>query len=410
MQVPCVPSFSVGENVGKMGKLTVTRVRSLSRPGLYGDRDTLYLAIAPGASKSWIQRIAIDGKRHDIGLGGFPLVSLAEARDKAFENRKLARAGGDPLTAKRRATVPTFREAAGKIFEANRPRWRTAKVEKNWTQQLERHAFPVLGAMRVDRIGRDDVLRVLTPLWTTKPETARKLRQRIRATLRWAQAHGYVEFNVAGEGIDGALPMMPAVREHDRALPYPEIAAALETVDASGVSLAARLCLRFLVLTAARSGEARGATWDEIDAVRREWRIPARRMKAGVEHRVPLSGTALDVLERARPLRDTAGLIFPSPTRLGRPLSDMTLMKVLRTTGLAERTTVHGFCSSFRDWCADAGKSRELAEAALAHAVGGVEGAYLRSDLLERRRRLMTQWAEYLDGDDATVVQFHGGP
>ena len=386
----------------------MAKAHSLSKPGLHGDGGTLYLAVAPGGSKSWIQRLTIDGKRRDIGLGGFPLVSLAEARHKAFENRRLAWAGGDPRAAKRRARVPTFREAAERTFEANRPRWRNAKVAKNWLQQLERHAFPVLGNMGVDRIGREDVLRVLTPIWTVKPETARKLRQRIRTTLRWAEAHGYVAYNVAGEGIDGALPAMPAVREHYRALPYREVAAALETAAASRSSLAAKLCLRFLVLTAARSGEARGATWDELDLDASEWRIPANRMKAGVEHRVPLSEAALGTLEQARPLRDASGLIFPSSTKPGRTLSDMTLTKVLRATGLAERTTVHGFRSSFRDWCAETGKPRELAEAALAHTVGGVEGAYFRSDLLERRRLLMVDWARYISGDDATVVQLHG--
>ena len=391
-----------------MGRLSVAKACSLSKPGLHGDGGTLYLAVAPGGSKSWIQRLTIDGKRRDIGLGGFPLVSLAEARHRAFENRRLAWAGGDPREAKRRARVPTFREAAERTFEANRPRWRNAKVEKNWLQQLERHAFPGLGNMGVDRIGREDVLRVLTPIWTVKPETARKLRQRIRTILRWAEAHGHVAYNVAGEGIDGALPAMPAVREHYRALPYREVAAALETATASRSSLAAKLCLHFLVLTAARSGEARGATWDEIDLDASEWRIPANRMKAGVEHRVPLSEVALGTLEQARSLRDASGLIFPSPTKPGRPLSDMTLTKVLRATGLAERTTVHGFRSSFRDWCAETSKPRELAEAALAHIVGGVEGAYFRSDLLERRRRLMVDWARYISGDDATVVQLHG--
>ena len=221
-----------------MGRLTVAKARSLSKPGLHGDGGTLYLAVAPGGSKSWIQRLTIDGKRRDIGLGGFPLVSLAEARHKAFENRRLAWAGGDPRAAKRRARVPTFREAAEWTFDANRPRWRNAKVAKNWLQQLERHAFPVLGNMGVDRIGREDVLRVLTPIWTVKPETARKLRQRIRTILRWAEAHGHVAYNVAGEGIDGALPAMPAVREHYRALPYREVAAALETATASRASLA----------------------------------------------------------------------------------------------------------------------------------------------------------------------------
>ena len=390
-----------------MNRLTVGGARALTKPGMHADGGTLYLCVAPGGSKSWIQRLTIDGKRRDIGLGGFPLVSLAEAREKAFENRKLARGGGDPLAAKRRAKMPTFRDAARRTFEANRPRWRNAKVAASWMQQMERHVFPRIGDRPVDQLGRDEILSVLTPIWTSRPEVARKLRQRVRTTLSWAQAHGFIEHNVAGDAISGALPAMPAVAKHFRALPYGEIADALATVEASGASLAAKLCLRFLVLTAARSGEARGGTWAEIDMDAREWRIPGTRMKTGTDHRVPLSDAALAVLEQARPLRAESGLLFPSPLKPGHPMSDMTLTKVLRATGLADKTVVHGFRSTFRDWCADTGKPREIAEAALAHSVGGVEGAYFRSDLFERRRRLMADWAAFLAGDDAKVISLH---
>ena len=262
---------------------------------------------------------------------------------------------------------------------------------------LERHAHPVIGNMNVDRIRREDALRVLTPIWSSKPETARRLRQRIRAVLGWAWAHDYVFENVAGEGIDGALPTLPAVKAHFRALPYGEVSGALKRVEVSGASAAAKLCLRFLILTAARSGEARGAMWAEMDAEAREWRILGERMKGGGAHRVPLSDAALAVLEQARALDDGSGLIFPSPLRAGRPLSDMSLTKLLRDRGLADRATVHGFRSAFRDWCADVGAPREVAEAALAHTVGGVEGAYFRSGLLERRRALMDAWAAFLE-------------
>ena len=392
-----------------MGRLTVAMVRSLTKPGRYGDGGTLFLNIASGGSKSWIQRIAIAGKRHDIGLGGFPLVTLREAREQAFENRRLVRRGGDPLAAKRRTTAPTFREAAERTFEANRGRWRNNKTTSDWLQGMAKRVLPVLGDMRVDRIGREDVLRILTPIWTTRPEIARKLRSRIRAVLAWAQAHGHVEHNVAGEAIDGALPTMPAVKAHFRALDHRDVSEALQTIETSRASMAAKACLRFVVLTACRSGEARLATWDEVDVETGMWRVPASRMKSGAEHRVALSDAALAVLETVRPLRDRSGLVFPSPTRPGRTLSDMTLTKVLRDTGLAGRATVHGFRSSFRDWCADTGKPREIAEAALAHTVGGVEGAYFRSDLFERRRRLMDQWAQYVTGGrGAKVVRFVG--
>ena len=394
-----------------MARLTIKAIREATRPGRYGDGGTLYLNVAAGGTKSWVQRITIDGKQRDIGLGPWPVVTLAEARDLAIDNRRAVRRGVDPLADKHRAKVPTFLEAAQRTFEANRARWRNAKVAANWLQQLERHAFPKLGHRRVDAIDREAVLSVLTPIWTVKPEAARKVRQRIRATLRWAEAHGFIDHNPAGEAINGALPAQPSVREHLRALPYREVGAALATIDESAASVAAKLCLRFLVLTAARSGEARGATWSEIDMEACEWRIPGSRMKAGQDHRVPLSDAALAVLDRARDLRDGSDLIFPSPRRPGQELSDMTLTKVLRTTGFAERATVHGFRSSFRDWAAEKTSApHAVMELALAHAVGSkVEQAYARSDLLAKRRDLMRRWSDYLtDSTGRRVVQLHG--
>jgi integrase len=375
----------------------------MSTPGLHGDGDTLYLSVARRGSKSWIQRIAVNGKRRDIGLGGWPAVSLAQARQRAFANRIAVAGGRDPLAEKRLARVPTFRQAAEKTFEANRPRWRSAKVAANWMQQLERHAFGRLGDMPVDRIGREHVLSVLTPVWTTRPEAGKKLRQRIRVTLQWCMAHGYVEINVAGEAIDGALPSMAGVRQHYRALPYRDVPGALLAIGSSGASLAAKLCFRFLVLTAARSGEARGASWNEIDPETREWRIPAHRMKAGAEHRVPLSDAALAVLERTRLLRDSSSLLFPSPVKAGRQISDATLTKLLRVTGLADRATVHGFRSSFRDWASECTNApHAVMELSLAHSVGSsVEQAYARSDLFEKRRLLMEQWAAFATEPEA---------
>ena len=388
---------------GDMARLTAARVKILAKPGRHGDGDGLYLNIAPGGSKSWVQRITIEGRRRDIGLGGYPAVSLAQARRRAADNRAAVADGRDILSERRRLATPTFREAALTVHELNRPRWRSAKQTRNWIQTLERHAMPTLADIPVDRIGREEVLGVLTPIWTTRPETARRVRQRIRTVLRWSMAHGFVEHNVAGETIDGALPPMPQVKEHLRSLPYGEVAAALRTVEASGASLSARLCLRFVVLTAARSGEARGATWGELDLGAREWRILGGRMKAGMEHRVPLSDAALTVLERARPLRDDSDLVFPSPVASGRPLSDMTLTKVLRTTGLAGRATVHGFRSSFKVWCMErTDMPWEVSEAALAHTLGNMtEQAYARSDLFERRRSLMQRWADFVTAGEA---------
>ena len=280
----------------------------------------------------------------------------------------------------------------------------------NWWGSLELHAFPVIGEVKVDRIRRSDVLAVLEPIWAVRPETARRVRQRIRTILRWCEAHDYCAGNAAGEALNGALPPMPRLQSHHRALPYREAAEALETVDASDASVSAKLCFRFLVLTAARSGEARGAIWDEIDEAAREWRIPAGRMKGGVQHRVPLSDAALAVLEQASQLRDDSGLVFPSPARPGRPMSDMTLTKVLRSTGLAERATVHGFRSTFRDWAAECTNApHAVMELSLAHAVGSsVEQAYARSDLIAKRRALMDQWGSFVTGEGADSAPLDG--
>ena len=394
-----------------MGKLTAAKVKSITKPGLHTDGQTLYLRVAPGGSKAWVQRVMINGKRHDIGLGGWPVVSLEKARRRAFENRVAISDGRDPLAEKRRAKVPTFKEAAKRTYETLRPRWRSEKVAKNWWQILERHAFKRIGDLSVDRLGRDDVLSVLTPLWTGRPEMGRKLRRSIRATLEWAMAHGFVEVNVAGDMISGALPTMPAVKENFRALPYREVGHALEIVRESRASLAAKACLEFVILTACRSGEARNAEWGEIDLEAREWRIPASRTKSGRDHRQPLSDQALALLEKAQALHDGSDLVFPSPVRKGKPLSDMSLTKVLRDTGLSEKCVVHGFRSSFRTWASEnTNADHAVMELSLAHAVGSsVERAYARSDLYAKRVRLMESWGRFVAGGErGKVVKLHG--
>ena len=383
-----------------MARLSAAKVKAIKKPGMHGDGNGLYLRVTASGSRSWMQRMVIHGRRRDMGLGSYPAIGLAEARALALANKALVTAGRDPLAERHLANVPTFRDAAKKVYDANLPRWRNGKHTVNWWGSLELHAFPVIGDVKVDRIRRSDVLAVLEPIWTVRPETARRVRQRIRTILRWCEAHDYCAGNAAGEALNGALPPMPRLKAHHRALPYREVAEALQAVDASDASLAAKLCFRFLVLTAARSGEARGAVWDEIDEDAQEWRIPEGRMKGGVQHRVPLSGPALAALERASQLRDDSGLIFPSPVKPGRPMSDMTLTKVLRATGLAERATVHGFRSTFRDWASECTNApHAVMELSLAHAVGSsVEQAYARSDLIAKRRALMDQWGSFVTG------------
>ena len=379
-------------------KLSATRVKALRDPGRYSDGDGLHLFINKRGRKSWVQRITVDGRRRDIGLGGYPKVSLGQARKRASDNREAIGNGRDPVADKRRPSTPTFSEAARTVHEANKPRWRNGSHTRAWIQTLERHAFAKIGNKPIDTIGRTDVLGVLTPIWSTKPETARRVRQRMRTIFRWAMANELMETNPAGEAIDGALPSMPKVKAHLRALPYQEVGSALRTVDASQTSPASKHCLKFLVLTAARSGEARGATWDEIDLNGETWTIPGSRMKTGTEHRVPLSDQATEVLTLARELEDGSGLCFPSPLRPGRMLSDMTLTKILRKADLADRATVHGFRTSFKTWTMEQTDTPwAVGEVALAHQLGGsVEQAYARSDLFDRRRTLMQQWADYL--------------
>ncbi len=384
-----------------MAGLTATKVKALKNSGRYGDGGGLYLVIRPSGTKAWVQRIVVDGRRRDIGIGGFPIVSLARAREKATANRIGVANGRDPLAEKRKAALPTFREAAEKYITVNQPRWRHWKTPTNWQQSLERYVYPVFGSTRIDRIARGHVLLALEPIWTAKPAIARKLRQRIRAVFAYAMAHGHIEHNPGGEVIDAALPPMPAVKSHLRALPYQDVRDALKIVAGSKASLPSKLCFQFLVLTAARSGEARGATWAEIDLQGATWTIAGSRMKAGAEHRVPLSAQAIETLKAAHPLREDesgGGLIFPSATRPGRPLSDMTLTKLLRDLGLAERATVHGFRTSFKTWCMEQTDIPwAVGEAALAHTLGNsTQAAYARSDLFEKRRKLMQQWADFV--------------
>ena len=392
------------------GKITIAKAKAFTKPGMYHDSPTLYLYAARGGSKSWVQRITIDGRRHDLGLGGFPLITPEHARRRAAVNRLAVADGRNPLAEKRKSILPTFREAAERTYEANRPRWRSDKVAKNWLQQLERHAFKRLGNLNVDNIGREDVLAVLTPIWTSKPETARRIRRSIKTTLSWCQANGYLDTNFAGEAIDGALPSMPSVKAHFRSLPYTDIPRAVEIIRDSKASIATKACLQFVILTTCRSGESRLAQWSEIDLEGHLWTIPASRMKQGREHRQPLSDQAIAVLESIQVLRDGSGLVFPSPARRGKPLSDMSLTKVLRDNNLADRATVHGFRSSFRTWASEhTNAEHAVMELCLAHAVGSaVEQAYARSDLLAKRRTLMQRWADFVIGNEGKVVQLHG--
>ena len=379
--------------------LTVAKTRAATKPGRYGDGDGLYLNVSKAGTRSWVQRIVIEGRRRDLGLGRYPDVTLNMARSKAMGNRRSLDSGVNPLAVEEeRPPVPTFRDVAERYVMANEPTWRHPKTANDTRASLGTYAYPPIGDTPVDRITRADVLDILEPVWTAKPACSRKLRQRVRAVFAYAMARGLIDVNPAGEVIDAALPATPAVTSHFRALPYQDVPDALAVVGGSTAGLAARLCFRWMVLTAARSGEARGARWVDVDLEARTWTIPGTMMKSGREHRVPLSEQALEILEQARVLEDRSGLVFPSSR--GKKLSDMTLTKVLRDNGLSDRATAHGFRTSFKVWCMEvADVSWAVGEAALAHTLGNsTEQAYARSDLFQRRRELMDSWGLYVVG------------
>lgn len=378
-------------------RLTAASVRSLEKAGMYADGNGLYLKVDSKDTKRWIQRIVINGKRRDIGLGSVALVSLAEAREAALGNRKAARAGEDPLAAKRLAqAILTFKEAAEAVHALNKPTWRNEKHGDQWINTLDKFAFPFIGNKRVSTITSADILHVLSPIWNSHPETARRVKQRIGTVLRWAIAKGWRNDNPADAVAQGLSKHDRSKVQHRKALPYGKVAEAIEMVRASEAGMVTKLAFEFLVLTATRSVETREARWSEIDLEKKVWTIPASRMKAKKEHRIPLTDRCLTILQEAKPLkRVKSDLIFPG-TREDRPLSDMTLSKLMKE--LLIPAVPHGFRSSFRDWAGEAtSHPREVIEFALAHVIKDkAEAAYARSDLFEKRRLLMTDWANYI--------------
>lgn len=375
-------------------RLSAAFVRTVKEPGFYGDGHGLHLKVDKSGAKRWVQRLVIHGKRRDLGLGAAPLVSLAEAREAALQHRKAARAGDDPVAAKRRTMgVLSFEEAARKVHELSKPTWRNDKHGDQWLNTLATYAFPTLGAKRIDTISSADVLGALAAIWNEKPETARRVKQRIGTVFKWAMANGWRVDNPA-DTITKALPKHDRSKvEHRQALPYDQVGKALATVRNSDAGIVTKLAFEFLVLTATRSSETREAVWAEIDLERAVWTIPAARMKAKKPHRVPLSTRCLAILAEAKALkRDGDDLVFPG-TKEGKSLSDMTLSKLVKDLGIA--AVPHGFRSSFRDWAGEAtAHPREVIEFALAHVIKDkAEAAYARSDLFDKRRTLMNDWS-----------------
>ena len=377
--------------------LSAAFVRTVNRPGVYGDgRGGRGLSLRVHRTrdgritKTWRQRVRIEGRLTSIGLGPYPEVTLAEARQKALDNSRGVLLGQDP----RGRGVPTFAEAAERTIELHREAWKAGSpLPEQWESTFRLHAAPLLDK-RVDRIESADVLRCLSPIWNSKPAAARKAQHRITAVFRWCIGRNYR----ADNPVDRAVVALPKANghttTHHRALPHGEVAAALRAVrGTTDTHASAALCVELIVLTAVRPGEARGALWDEIDMDAATWTIPASRMKAGREFTVPLSTTALAVLERARKLSAESPLVFPS--RTGEPLPPKAPLRVLKRAGVA--STLHGFRSSARSWMAESGVPAEVAEACLAHMPRSqVVQAYQRSDLLERRAEVLQAWCDYV--------------
>ena len=344
-------------------------------------------------SKRWSQRVRINGRETNLGLGGYPVVTLAEARKKALANRRVIEQGLDPRAASR---LPTFAQATEEVIALHSQKWRTgSRTAQIWASSLDRFAGS-LANVTVDKITTAHILEALSPVWHTKNETARKVKRRIATVMKWSIAQGYRSDNPADDRITAALGRNTRPTTHQRALPHSELGAALRQIQGfRRAHWATREALTFLALTATRSGEARFATWDEIDLTARLWTIPADRTKTGRPHRVPLSAGALAVLHRAHQRTRGEGLAFPSLR--GKALSTEGLSKLLKENRVG--CVPHGFRTSFRNWCAETGVRREVAERALGHQIANaVERAYSRTDLLDSRRELMGRWGCYLTG------------
>lgn len=381
-----------------MSGLTALQVKN-AKPGRHGDGRGLYLVVREGGSRAWVLRTQVDKKRRDFGLGSAARLSLAEARNKAAEFRtKLVR--GEEVRAKaapQKEAVPTFAEAARACHKAIKGGWANKRHRDSWLSSLENHIIPCIGSVPVDGVNSVMVRDALAPIWLVIPETAERVLQRIGTVLDFAHLEGWCPHEAALRSVRKGLPRRQSEENHFVAMPFAEVPAFVQQIGTLP-SAAGRDALLFTIYTAVRSGETRLATWPEFDLKKGIWSIPAARMKMKKAHVVPLSKPTIAILKGRQPLRsEDTDLVFSNTGE--KPLSDMTMTKVLRDFGLA-KTTVHGFRSSFTDWAAERTRvPKEVVDKALAHHIPDkVEAAYRRTDFFERRRRLMDSWSRYLAG------------
>lgn len=389
------------------GKLTKKLVESLGA-GRFGDGNGLYLVVDPGGARRWIVRVTIKGQKNrkgaplrtDFGLGGANVVTLNQARDRALEYRRMAKQGLNPRFNAQRE-IPTFEEIAQQVHIDRMPTWKNAKHGQQWINTLRDYAFPKIGRMPVDSIDQPEILMCLSPIWTEKHETARRLAQRLKVVLDVAKSKGFRfgENPVTAIKDAGVLPKVVKKPKHHRAMDWQDVPAFYG--ELSKRDAVAAKALMFTCLTGSRTGEVLGMRWAELDFDARLWTCPAIRMKTGEDHRVPLTDEMLAILEPLKALKSE--YVFEGQKR-HKPLSNMAMLMLLRRMGV-EGVTVHGFRSTFRDWASEiANAPREVAEMSLSHKVGSnVERAYARSDLLDKRRVLISQWSKFVSGDGETV-------
>jgi integrase len=382
-----------------MGKLSARRVESIKKPGIYGDGDGLYLRVRSGGAKYWTLRTTLKGKRIELGLGPYYALSLAEAREKARQWRIMVYDGQDPRKSAQRREM-TLAEASQKFFNSQKAEWSEGHASR-WWEGLQRHVLAELGEIPVSEVTSTHLLELLGPMWSTKHETAKRALQRIGAVYDYLHGAGLYAGQNPTLGLRRALPKVRAKTENFASMEWEAVPAFFAALgDRPSLTSAA---LQFLILTACRSGEIRGARWQEIEGD--VWTIPEERMKARREHVVPLTPAALGVLEAVRGHHDD--LVFPSASRTGevQPLSDAAFDRLLKNRMGVKGATPHGFRTSFRSWAADHGADREVAELCLAHRIGSeVEQAYQRSNLLNRRRALLERWAQHVEGKAPSKV------
>lgn len=375
--------------------LTTNKVNGNLKAGKYFDGYGLFLRVYDDGSRRWYQRLTINGKRSEIGLGSPPSRTLADVREEAFENYRLVRKGGDPLRERRtKEAIPTFKKAAEEYHEKLRDSFTSDTHSKQWLASIQRHVFPVIGNVRVTDITPQDILKIIEPIWTTKRETAERIRQRMGAIFTWVIALEHRKDDPTAAIIE-ALPKAEKKVRQRKALPYQKVNDCLLMIQDTNANLSTKLALEFLILTAARSGEVRGALWTEIDLTNKVWEIPAERMKMKRPHRVPLCDRAIEILNLAASFNEHGKYVFPG-SKKDKPIADVTLSKLIKENGY--NVDVHGFRTTFRTWAQERTSfPREVAEMAIAHVVGNkVEQAYARSDLFEQRIKMMKLWADFV--------------